>query len=224
MKIWTGVLALLALVAGSLLVTPRADATAMQQSQTTAHYKIVLSIGAAATMLTPAQAAGATAGEAMVAMPGMAMPAMAMTDQGQPVNHHLEVAVLDKTSGQVLTDPMPTITITNDATGGTRPLQAALMYDVQVGRSDLHFGNNVYLADGTYTITAVVNGETASFARVPVSSDSSMSGGSMNGGSMAGATMPSTGTGFTPLYGALLALGALILVAGLLLGRRTRVR
>lgn len=184
-----------------------------EQTQTTAHYKITLTFGATATMLTPDQAAGAKEGEVMVEMPGMAMPAMSMTDGGQPINHHLEIAVADKSSGAVIANQIPAITIKNDMTGAIRTLDAVMaMYDVQVGKDDIHFGNNLYLADGTYTITAVVNGETASFAPLTVGAGSSMSGGSM----------PQTGasSGSGP---ALLLLGAcLILGAGLLL-RRARL-
>ena len=84
-----GILALAVVVApGSEIAQGGADRT-----QRTAHYTITLDIGPLSTMLTPDQAAKATEGEVMVAMPGMPMPTMTMTDQGRPVNRHLEVVV-----------------------------------------------------------------------------------------------------------------------------------
>lgn len=184
-----------------------------EQTQTTAHYTITLTFGGTASMLTPEQAAGAKEGEVMVDMPGMAMPAMSMTDQGQPINHHLEIAVVDKASGAVITDQLPVITLKNDTTGATRTLDPVMaMYDVQVGKADTHFGNNLYLPDGTYTITAVVHGETATFAPLTVGAGSPMSGG----------TMPATGRPAGTLLTLLLAGGGLALAAGLVLRRARR--
>lgn len=143
--------------------------------QSTASYDVQLDLGPAAMMLTPDQAQGATSGELMVDMPGMGTSAMAMTDEGQPVNHHLEVHVYDKSSGAVDSSVMPSITITNVATGASRPLSdVMLMYDVQTGQSDLHFGNNLYLPDGTYTIVVTIGQENAQFVNVAVSDGSGL--------------------------------------------------
>jgi hypothetical protein len=102
-------------------------------------------------------------------MPGMPMPKMAMTDQGRPVNRHIEVAVYDKATGARLGSAMPRITITDRKTGRSRELQAVTaMYDVTEGQGDLHFGENVHLANGTYRITVSVGGERAVFKKVAV--------------------------------------------------------
>lgn len=140
----------------------------MPQTQTTAHYKFTLTIGPLATMLMPEQAQGAKEGEVMVQMPGSAMPEMTMTDQGQPVNHHLEVQVIDLATNKVISDTMPTIVITDSASMSRTLSPVAAMYDVQVGQNDLHFGNNVYLAAGTYTIAVTYNNETGTFQNVAV--------------------------------------------------------
>jgi hypothetical protein len=108
-------------------------------------------------------------GEAMVAMPGMAMPQMNTTDQGQPVNHHLEVHLKDASTGNVLSSPVPTISITDSGGNTWQVSNVVPMYDPSVGQSDLHFGNNVYLPDGTYTVTVMVGPEIATFANVTVS-------------------------------------------------------
>jgi hypothetical protein len=120
-------------------------------------------------MLSPEQAAGATEGEVPLAMPGMPTPTMAMTDRGQPVNRHVEVAVFDGVTGARLTRSMPKITITNRKSGSTRELQTVMaMYDITKGQADLHFGDNVHLANGTYRITVSVGGERAVFKKVAV--------------------------------------------------------
>jgi len=137
--------------------------------QRTAHYRITLDIGPLSTMLTPDQAAKATEGEVMVAMFGMPMPTMTMIDQGRPVNRHLEVVVYDKATGASLGSPMPTITVTDPATGKARTLRGVVgMYDIKKGERDLHFGNNIHLANGTYRVTVSVGGERAVFKKVAV--------------------------------------------------------
>lgn len=142
-----------------------------QQTQTTATYKILLQVGPNAMMLTPDQAKTATSGEVMVQMPGMPMPTMTTTDQGHPVNHHVEAHIHDLSSGAVVTGmPIPTISITDQATGSSRDLANVMaMYDVAVGQSDYHYGRNVYLADGKYTFTVTENGETATFKDMAIS-------------------------------------------------------
>jgi hypothetical protein len=161
----SGILALAVVSAqGSGIAQGGADRT-----QRTAHYKIALDIGPLSTMLTPDQAAKATEGEVMVAMPGMPMPIMTMTDQGRPVNRHLEVVVYDKATGAPLGTPMPTISVTDPATGKARTLQGVVgMYDIKKGERDVHFGNNIHLADGMYTVTVSVGGERAVFKKVVV--------------------------------------------------------
>lgn len=138
-------------------------------TQSTVRYRITLDIGPVATMLRPDQAASATEGEVALSMPGMPMPTMAMTDQGRPVNRHIEVTVYDKVTGARLKTTMPKITITDRRTGKLRELQAVTgMYDVKEGQSDVHFGKNVHLADGTYRITVSVGGDRAVFKKVAV--------------------------------------------------------
>lgn len=159
----------IALVLVIMIVIP---ATALAQvtswTQTTALYKVVLSAGPVEAMLTPNQAKGATAGEVMVPMSGMSMPSMSMTDQGHPVNHHLEVHVYNRTTGQVLTNLTPTISITNSS-GATRQLSSVgAMYGVTAGQSDYHYGNNVYLANGTYIVTVQIGDNKATFSNVVV--------------------------------------------------------
>jgi hypothetical protein len=166
---------MVSLVSGILaLVIVSAQGSGIAQSgdeltQRTAHYRITLDIGPRSTMLRPDQAAKATKGEVMVAMPGMPMPTMTLADQGRSVNRHLEVGVYDKATGALLGSPMPTITVTDPATGKARTLQGIVgMYDIKKGERDLHFGNNIHLANGTYLVTVSVGGEQAVFKKVAV--------------------------------------------------------
>jgi hypothetical protein len=153
-------------------------------THTTATYRVELDISPAAMMLMPDQAPGKTSDEVMVQMPGMAMPAMAMTDQGQPVNHHLEVHISNKLSGAAVTNVMPNITIMDEASGMSRTLQDVMaMYHVP--QSDLCFGNNVYLPDGQYKITVKVGSETVEFSHVAVSGGMPLSMGSTMPASLA---------------------------------------
>lgn len=134
------------------------------RTQVTDHYRIALEIGPLTTMLMPDQASGATEGELMVGMPGIPMRTMDAMNKGQPVNRHLEVHVHDKASGTVLSTPMPMIVLTDQTTGKSRySATLALMYDIKTGPEDLHFGQNLYLPGGTYTVTVTLGGERATF-------------------------------------------------------------
>ena len=165
-------LSLVSLVFALSFVSPQESGFAQSgadRAQHTTHYRITLDIGPVAMMLRPDQVAGATEGEVPLSMPGMPMPPMVMTDQGQSVNRHIEVAVYDKTTGARLRSATPRITLTDRKTGRSRDLQAiTAMYDIKEGPGDLRFGENVHLANGTYRITVSVGGERAVFKKVAV--------------------------------------------------------
>ena len=58
---------------------------------------------------------------------------------------------------------------TTQKTSASRELTAVTtMYDVKEGQSDLHFGNNVYLAAGMYTITVAAGNEQTIFKDIAV--------------------------------------------------------
>ena len=165
-------------------------------------------------MLMPSQAAGAKSGEVMVQMPGMAMPQRAMTDNGHAVTAHLELHIRDRSTGKVITNVVPTITIRIDATGASEKLTSVVpMYDVAVGTSDYHFGNNVYLPAGTYTITTIVNGQAATFAGVKVESTTATPM------AMQPAALPKTGGAPVGWPEILLTGGVILLGSGLTLRR-----
>ena len=139
------------------------------RTQSTALYRITLDIGPVPAMLRPDQAASAPEEGVPFAMLGMSMPLLAMADPGRPANRHVEVAVYDKVTGARLRSAMPRVTITDRKTGNSRELQAVTaMYDVKGGQGDVHSGDNVYLASGTYRIIVSVGGERAVFKKVAV--------------------------------------------------------
>jgi hypothetical protein len=165
-------LSLASFILALTLVSPQGSGFAQsgdELTQSTAHYRITLEIGPVPTILRPDQVASATEGEVPLSMPAMPMPTMAMTDQGRPVNRHVEVAVYDKATGARLMSPMPRITITDRKTGKPKALQAVTaMYDVKEVPGDIHVGDNVHLANGTYRVTVSVGGERAVFQKVAV--------------------------------------------------------
>ena len=122
----------------------------------TASYQIELRIGPAVTgMMT-------------------AFPIMSTSDLGQPVDSHLEVHIFEKGTGARLIDIDPLVRLTQHETGSARELattqESGASQGVSFVRACLiskhrevqpHFGDNLYLPRGTYTITVEVGEETA---------------------------------------------------------------
>ena len=101
-------------------------------------------------------------------------PIMSSMDQGQPINRHLEVHIFDKISGAKLTDLVPSVTLTHQGTGVSRELADGQETGSSLGVSFVtacqlskhraiapHFGDNIYLPKGTYTVVIGVAEETA---------------------------------------------------------------
>ena len=154
---------------------PTATAAPSDQGATrnteSASYSITLEIGPVVTMLTSDQGM-----RVMGRMTGMTF-----TDEGQAVNHHLEVHVVDKSSGARVADTIPTVNITDQATGVSRQFAANVHSSGEVPyllacmttnhrESERHFGDNLYLPDGKYTITVGLGNETAVSEDILVSS------------------------------------------------------
>jgi hypothetical protein len=164
-------------------------------TQTTASYVVALNVGPAETMLMPEQAQAATSGEVMLPMPGMPMDMlMLMPDYGQSANHHLEVHVRDAATGALIDGPLPSIRVVNPSTAESWDVASMAMYGVDEGPSDLHFGNNLYLADGVYVVTVQLGDEVATFLNVAISAgdagDMATPGTDKPGTAMPGMNMP----------------------------------
>ena len=89
---------------------------------------------------------------------------MSMTDQGQPVNRHLEIHVYERASRTALKGVSPTVRIKNLGAGTVREFsnvrECSPPNDHGAGP---HYGDNLYLPEGKYTITVAVRNESASF-------------------------------------------------------------
>jgi len=157
-SLWAIPLALLALTGSSWAD----EMGAIKEEAQTQHYRLQLQIGPKEEMFSKAEADAKhpTSGEVMVRgrMAEMHMGhSMAMDER------HLEVQVRSRATGKVVTDARCSITVTPDSGGKPMKVSVAAMYGVTEGPEDLHYGNNVSMPPGAYTIRVVVNGERATF-------------------------------------------------------------
>jgi hypothetical protein len=129
---------------------------------TTASYNLVAEVGALQAMYTPAQASSQhpKTGEVMF---GGTMTMPSDTSNISPDWHHLEVHIFDKKTGNVVKTVTPVLTVANDATEKTQQVPIVVMQGIVEGPSDYHYGNNVDLPKGNYTVTVVIGSETANF-------------------------------------------------------------
>ena len=77
---------------------------------------------------------------------------------------HLEVHAFDKKTGNVVKTVMPEITVTNKVSGQAQNVPVVTMQGLADGVGDFHHGNNVLMPSGTYTVSVIVNGESANFS------------------------------------------------------------
>jgi len=138
--------------------TNTTNLTPMQQNATTQDYRVALRLGPPAQMISINQTLTAISGEVMVSGQISNVTSMNMTDRYQ-----LEVHVYNITSGAVVTAQNVTIQIVNHATNQSLTVPVIMMYDVKAGPADTHFGNNVSLQPGSYTVIVNINGEKATF-------------------------------------------------------------
>ncbi len=162
MRRWFGVSCIFLLAAGAA----QAEPAVVTQRATTKHYKLELQVGPPERMYTASEARAAhpASGEIMV---GGRMPEM-MHDTAEM--RHLELHIYSRANGRTIGEAHVAILVSGgDRRGLSVPI--ARMYGVSEGPEDLHYGNNVMLPAGSYTIEAVVNGERARFpVTVPGSS------------------------------------------------------
>jgi hypothetical protein len=107
MRLLTGVV----VGAVALVGAATAPAATITRAVTTASYRVVLDLGPAETMYTPAQlkTMHPRSGEVMLAN-AMAMGGMSM---GAGMTRHLELHVFSRATGKVLTGLMPKISLTD---------------------------------------------------------------------------------------------------------------
>jgi hypothetical protein len=163
MRLFRNLRVLLAVIAAMISTAFAAEMAPLKQQAQTAHYRLELQIGPTEKMFTPKEVAAKhlTDGEVMVggAM-SMGMGGMAM-DMGD--TRHLEVHVYSLDKGAVVTNAKVGIVVTDTASKRAEKVSAAKMYGIKEGPSDTHYGDNVSLPSGNYTVEVTVNGEKATF-------------------------------------------------------------
>jgi hypothetical protein len=147
----------------ALVATCVAAAATISEQASTASYALTLNVGPMEAMYTQSQvkAKHPTSGEVML---GGSMMAGSMDSSMGAVRRHLEVHVHSRKSGAVVTNLIPTITLTDEtAHAMAEKLEVVAMEGIGQGSSDLHYGNNVALDPGhTYKVTVALGGQTAS--------------------------------------------------------------
>jgi hypothetical protein len=138
----------------------RSAPSATVAEATTASYQMALALGPVEPMLTeaPASTAHPMHGEVMLRGQMVTLP-------GTTEDRHLEVHICSKTTGKVVQDAQPVITVIDDATGGTsQNVPVAVMQGAGQGVHDLHYGNNVVMQPGhAFTVLVAIGPEQATF-------------------------------------------------------------
>jgi len=131
------------------------------QNTTTADYKLMLMLGPPETMLMMCQVTNPTMpGEVIVS--GQMMGDMSTGMNG--TTYHVELHIYDIKTGATVALPVHEVTINiTNSSGMSRSVPIAEMFGVQDGVMDLHYGNNIQIALGSYTIGVSVAGEKASY-------------------------------------------------------------
>ena len=78
---------------------------------------------------------------------------------------HLEVHICSRSTGKVVQNAQPTITVVDHTSNGMADhVSVAEMQGIDAGVADLHYGNNITMpAMHRYTVTVTLNGEQAMF-------------------------------------------------------------
>ena len=148
-----------------LPATAFAQAAPTMLVERTPQYTVVLAIGPAEQMVSAMDAMHGMTGEVAATGSDTAMMAQHM-DQGMAANHSVNVHIALADAMTAVTDVTPTIRITDKTTGVARDLPAIMgMYSSSMGMSDFHYGQNVFLPDGTYVVSVLVGESDAAHFR-----------------------------------------------------------
>jgi hypothetical protein len=121
-------------------------------------YALTLTLGPAEALLTPAQARHTHARSGEVMLDTMMPGAMPMGG----AQHHLELRVVDRAMAMAVTNARVTVSV-QGAGAPHGSLMLARMYGVKEGMKNLHYGANVSLGRGAYTVRVRVDGRLAVF-------------------------------------------------------------
>jgi len=142
---------------GSSPTTMMASATTMAGTHPRATTPVTMGSSPMGTTSTMGQTPMTTATTAMGQTSG--------PDTGGVNTRHLEVHICSRSTGTVVQNAQPTITVVDHASGGmTDHVSVAEMQGIGAGVADLHYGNNITMpAMHRYTVTVGLNGEQAVF-------------------------------------------------------------
>ncbi|HTV92365.1 MAG TPA: hypothetical protein VMG98_06580 [Verrucomicrobiae bacterium] len=163
-------LALAAIAAGALPAAAMNMGSGVTMTKVAGPYKLVLQLLPAEPFYTQDQYAKEHPKDGMLVVGGATPVA---PDAPSHPNHHLIVHVYDAATGKADTNATVTITYAS-ASGASHRLPIVEMQAIGKGPQSTHYGNNLYLPDGNYTVTVTANGNTATFAVMAMSSSMKM--------------------------------------------------
>jgi alpha-N-acetylglucosamine transferase len=143
----------------NLVTSSNMSSITIVQNATTEDYTLNLTIGAPVQVLSSNETTTATSGEVLASGQVANVTGANMTSV-----YGLEVHVYNSTSHVGVGSGNVTIQITNTDTNQTQNVPTLILYNMALGPSDSHFGNNVLLLPGSYTIVVTLAGESASFS------------------------------------------------------------
>ncbi len=151
-----------AVIAGAVA----AHAADTMQTKTAGTYRVELHVLPAEPFFSKADVAAKNVKEGMVIEGGAAPVA---PDADSHPNHHLVVHVFDKPTGKVVSDATVTMSFValdakGNPTGTPSDVPVVIMQAVGKGPASTHYGNNVTMPAGRYSVSVTVNGQKAVFA------------------------------------------------------------
>jgi len=153
-------LALVVIAASALPASAMNMGGGVTKTKVAGPYKLELQLLPAEPFYTQEQYAKEHPKDGMLVMGGATPVA---PDAPSHPNHHLIVHVFDAATGKADTNATVTIRYAS-ASGGAHELPVVEMQAIGKGPQSTHYGNNLYLPDGNYTVTVTANGNTATFS------------------------------------------------------------
>lgn len=141
-----------------------APSAAVHRQKIVGAYRLTLRIGPAEAMAMHPKGRGERMlGGKMAACqtPGNSMGGMSMGSA--TCNRHVEVHVVNRHTGKVVTGARVTIRLTNVRTHRSIGVPIMTMMGAGASRADFHYGNNIHAVAGTYSVVVTVNRTTARF-------------------------------------------------------------
>jgi hypothetical protein len=160
---WSSIAACVPEICGAVIAgAVAAHAADVMQTKTAGAYRVELHVLPAEPFFSKADVAAKNVKEGMEIEGGAAPVA---PDADSHPNHHLVVHVFDSKTGQAATDATVTMSFASLKLGGApSDVPVVIMQAVGRGPASTHYGNNVTMPPGRYSVTVTVNGQKAVFA------------------------------------------------------------